>query len=425
MDILLRHGALDQDKEVLRIATKSQRENVLAVLLKYHSHLDQEYRVNKKALMNFFFSQDDSPDGATYESPTSSIKSMFPTNPVSINWHNQIWVPYIKESWLLQSCFLHNPVLASVNSNQMCALFAITRIDISNNNIEYFPDCLFQLQSLRVLNASYNKIKWLPGSNWDPVAKQPLGETCITQDWQCSCLEEVQLQYNQLKELPAALFNLPNLHKLQASHNDLEVIPYQIWTSAKMTEVNLSHNHLKALPWKPEDSSLVKCVLQENDISTKKSQVKTQIENNVDLNDQNDKIVDVADVHLIPESENEVIHINYWREHVKIRDLDEDDLDPSKREGHTRLADLNLSHNQLDGVPYGLACLAPHLTRLNLSHNYISKFGDISNYPASLKELNLSYNELETNWESDKSSPSLTSVNVCVSPIYADKHQKR
>lgn len=41
-------------------------------------------------------------------------------------------------------------------------LFAITRLDISNNSLTRVPAIIFQLQSLRYLNLAQNKIEKLP-----------------------------------------------------------------------------------------------------------------------------------------------------------------------------------------------------------------------------------------------------------------------
>ena len=61
-----------------------------------------------------------------------------------------------------------------------------------------------------------------------------------------------------------------------------------------------------------------------------------------------------------------------------------------------RLQILNLSHNAFSVIPRSLACLAPQLTRLNLSYNKLTKMGHIANFPASLKHLDLSHNQVDS-----------------------------
>ena len=52
--------------------------------------------------------------------------------------------------------------------------------------------------------------------------------------------------------------------------------------------------------------------------------------------------------------------------------------------------------NQFALVPVGLPCLAPKLTKLNLAKNRIIEVGSINSFPASIKHLDLSGNELES-----------------------------
>ena len=60
-----------------------------------------------------------------------------------------------------------------------------------------------------------------------------------------------------------------------------------------------------------------------------------------------------------------------------------------------RLQILNLSHNAFSVTPRSLACLAPQLTRLNLSYNKLAKMGHVATFPASLKHLDLSHNQID------------------------------
>ena len=59
------------------------------------------------------------------------------------------------------------------------------------------------------------------------------------------------------------------------------------------------------------------------------------------------------------------------------------------------LENLDLSHNKLQKSPMGLPCLAPKLTKLTLSHNLITEFGPMTNYPAGLMDLELSHNKIK------------------------------
>lgn len=75
-------------------------------------------------------------------------------------------------------------------------LFAITRLDISNNSLTQVPAIIFQLQSLRYLNLAQNKIEKLP----DPKDCQVTSPTSKKMSklyksiYTASVLEELYLQ---------------------------------------------------------------------------------------------------------------------------------------------------------------------------------------------------------------------------------------
>ena len=72
-----------------------------------------------------------------------------------------------------------------------------------------------------------------------------------------------------------------------------------------------------------------------------------------------------------------------------------------------------------------LACLAPSLTRLNLSYNILTKMGSPSNYPAGLKHLDLSHNQIDTWTGEQRVQYSSSSGDICYSAtlnsIYEEK----
>ena len=70
---------------------------------------------------------------------------------------------------------------------------------------------------------------------------------------------------------------------------------------------------------------------------------------------------------------------------------------------------LSLAHNAFSVVPRSLSCLAPQLTRLNLSYNKLTKMGHLSSFPASLKQLDLSHNQIDS-WFME-----VASDNICYS----------
>merc|ERR1719232_243326 len=76
-------------------------------------------------------------------------------------------------------------------------------------------------------------------------------------------------------------------------------------------------------------------------------------------------------------------------------------LNPTINQEDCKLQLLNLSHNSFKEIPPCLPCLAPHLGRLTLSYNNLTTIGPLSRYPTSLKQLDLSHNQI-TSWPSEK-----------------------
>ena len=65
----------------------------------------------------------------------------------------------------------------------------------------------------------------------------------------------------------------------------------------------------------------------------------------------------------------------------------------------SQLSSLNLAHNLFTNVPVMLPCLSVNLTRLNMAFNSLRSMSHITSYPSSLKQLDLSHNQI-TCWPS-------------------------
>lgn len=73
--------------------------------------------------------------------------------------------------------------------------------------------------------------------------------------------------------------------------------------------------------------------------------------------------------------------------------------DDSISEQSSQLSSLNLAHNLFTSIPVVLPCLAVNLTRLNLAFNSLRSMSHITSYPSSLKQLDLSHNQISV-WPS-------------------------
>ena len=169
IDLLLKHGARDIDCKALYVAVQARDDTIIAKLLALKSHLDPENKINKKA-------------GSPVEGHRTfvGLSPVLPTNAVMINWHGQQCLEYIRPHWLSDAAISLNPKMKMSPRAQSTAFHAITRIDVSNNILFELPVCIFQLQSIRYLNAAQNKIERLPSGAYN-----------------CPLLEELLLQDNR------------------------------------------------------------------------------------------------------------------------------------------------------------------------------------------------------------------------------------
>lgn len=185
-----------------------------------------------------------------------TYSTIFPNTPAMVNWHNQKCnLSQIKTQWLIDASLHLNPKLKQNPRSYDIALYAITRLDISNNSLTSLPLAVFQLQSLKYLNVSQNKIEKLPAPTSSPAKKSYRKKNITNENLSYSCivLEELYLQDNRLDQIPEALFKLPSLVILVISNNKLQKLPYQMWLAPKLKELNASFNLLKELPLGPSE----------------------------------------------------------------------------------------------------------------------------------------------------------------------------
>ena len=131
-------------------------------------------------------------------------------------------------------------------------MHAITRLDVSNNDLTEIPPSMLQMQSLKLLNLSRNKLDQLPapliipksisrrGSKNQGSSVENFGGSGV---YNCPWLEEMHLQDNRLEFLPPSIFtSLKSLTTLDVSNNKLQFLPVEMW---KNTKLKVSDNNLK------------------------------------------------------------------------------------------------------------------------------------------------------------------------------------
>ncbi|KYN26991.1 Leucine-rich repeat serine/threonine-protein kinase 1, partial [Trachymyrmex cornetzi] len=373
-DLLLKHGAVDNECKALKIAAQNRDEALTAKLLSIKAHPDSEYKINKKAMtectQSSHFSALSSFGHVTYS-------TLFPKTPTMINWHNQqCHLSQIRLQWLIDAVLHVNKKLSSKNNDLV--LYAITRIDISLNSITSVPSTMFYLQSLRYLNMAQNKIDTLTADSKNPKDKL------------CPVLEEMYLQDNRLEQLPEFIMNLPALEIMDVSNNKLQCLPQNLWRAPKLKELNASFNLLRDLPSQASQNVLRKPQrgeeAQQNGTNFRGLAAVPRIESM-----EFDSFTKIANAQVI---EMERPHV--WTSSVQVSERMTDDTENGNK---SVLASLNLAHNLFNSIPVALPCLAVSLVRLNMAYNSLRSMSHITSYPASLKQLDLSNNQI-TRWPS-------------------------
>ncbi|XP_023236619.1 leucine-rich repeat serine/threonine-protein kinase 1-like [Centruroides sculpturatus] len=407
VDSLIRYGARDDDCKALKIACSYNDEHIVSRLLSLKAYQDPEFKINKKAL-------EISPSTQLSGFMNSvTYSSMFPTTPVMINWHGQKCLNHIQEQWLINACVTHNIKLKLTPRNQTTALIAITRLDISNNQLTELPLCIFQMPSLKILNAAQNKIFKLPESvdfsHSNSLIKSKHSTFQLPSQWHCPVLEEIHLQENRLDNVPPCLFDLPSLILLDLSNNKLQSLPFKMWSAPKLRELNLSLNMLHDLPYRSGPNLLDPrqiCNIAEDQTTSAESSPRHTSTDAVSI----DSSVSGSEGRCISPSvgaspqqtvqgvcvgnlqQQDLHHDNLWSHSIEIIEASlNDDLE---KEQYCQLTSLNLSHNAYKTIPPVLACFAVNLSRLNMSYNRLVDMGSVTCYPAGLKHLDLSHNHI-------------------------------
>ena len=228
IDLLLKYGARDDQNQALAVGIQTDDHLVMSKLLALKAHQDQESQINKTKIAELHLGK-----SVRGRSSASSLtyNSMCPTTPVMINWHGAGNLTTVKEQWMIESAVRLNPKLRLSPKHQPMALHAITKLDLSNNQIISLPASVWTMQSLKFISVAGNKVEVLSEGPYN-----------------CPSLEEIHLQDNRLDCLPANMFRLPSLTILDCSNNKLQQVPFQLWSCPSLTEVNLSLNMLSELP---------------------------------------------------------------------------------------------------------------------------------------------------------------------------------
>ena len=156
-------------------------------------------------------------------------------------------------------------LLRQMMSIKRLHLHAITRLDLSNNQLRQLPLAIFQIESLRVLKCSHNELVELPtqrhaqlddvnhNHNHSHASSTKTPSTAVTTTaiavyWTCHALEELDADHNKLRALTAHVFQLRALKHLNVANNELDTLPIEMWQAPALFDLNVSFNKLSALP---------------------------------------------------------------------------------------------------------------------------------------------------------------------------------
>ncbi|XP_065648792.1 leucine-rich repeat serine/threonine-protein kinase 1 isoform X2 [Hydra vulgaris] len=301
-------------------------------------------------------------------------------NPVSISWKNR-HIKCLKDKWVLNSVLIMNSNKDFLKNNISLQMKVITHINLSENCLEAIPVIIFQLPSLKKLSLSKNKLDNLPVSHEDEKIDPFINsinedENNLSMNWNCPCLEELDLQYNLLKKIPKNVFEMPALQSLNCGNNLISSLPFDIWIAKSLKTLILDNNHLTNLP-----------IFDEN-AKSRYHQTPRKNRNKEKLKDIDERIKKNAFA-----TSKEFLFNKRPTWEGESDDSDEDEADILKKTG---LNKLSLSNNKLTEIPKGLACLAPNLTKLILSHNKIAIVNCVYLFPEHLSYLELKGNTMKT-----------------------------
>lgn len=209
-----------------------------------------------------------------------------------------------------------------------------------------------------------------------------------SKDKLCPLLEEICLQDNRLEQLPEFIMMMPSLEIMDVSNNKLQCLPDNLWRAPKLKELNASFNLLRDLPSQVFQNISRKG--REDSLSNSPScrSLATQLtlprDDSLDFDSYFSKIANARVVEMERPFE--------WTKSVRVMEKVSDDTEQTNNK--SVLASLNLAHNLFTSIPVALPCLAVSLVRLNMAYNSLRSMSHITSYPATLKQLDLSNNQI-------------------------------
>ncbi|MBK7476700.1 MAG: leucine-rich repeat protein [Haliscomenobacter sp.] len=239
-------------------------------------------------------------------------------------------------------------------------------LDLENNQIEQVPEAVALLTGLRILRLSGNPLREVPAA----LERLPL-------------LEEIYLSRCEFRTLPGVLSNCRALKKLDLSGNRIKTCALEKAQWGKLESLNLEKNALSAFPSGLENAPCLRTL---------------------DL--AHNRIAEISASSRLP---------------IGLESLDLRRNRIAGIPGHwgalTQLRHLDLSQNRLEALPEAVRQLR-QLRQLKLDDNALTRLPDFMAELPVLDALNLRNNQLSELPEALSSMPSLSTLNLAGNPLH-------
>lgn len=170
----------------------------------------------------------------------------------------------------LAACF-NNARVATIADNKFVSfpkpltrLTLLQRLTISNNSISEIPLDISRLEELRDLRAADNSIELLSSKGMEKLSSLTILDLQRNQLLElpsqlasCTGLTKLLVSKNRLRQFPATYTRLKHLRILHADNNDLDQIGFQVQMLAEISQLKLGHNRISTagLPNRMGESS--------------------------------------------------------------------------------------------------------------------------------------------------------------------------
>ena len=144
--------ARDDGSAALLVSAQAVDNLVMSKLLALRAHKDTENGINKAGIAELVLGRGSSRQGRSSSASSLTYHSLCPSTPVMVNWHQAGGITAIRDQYLIDCAVLLNTKLRLSPKYQPMGLHAITKLDLSNNELVAVSDCLTNMQSLKFIS---------------------------------------------------------------------------------------------------------------------------------------------------------------------------------------------------------------------------------------------------------------------------------